>query len=342
MGKKEIYANRGTILFEKDLFYNSTNLLECDLIADPDCLMLEADMSEFSKLLGGSVQDILEKSIIIDTLQKVPLFRNFSLQKLEHIAQTIKTEKYKNGEKIITEGEEGSTFYIVKNGKIDIYITSQYLRTLNEYDFFGERSLFVQEPRSATAVANKEVIVYVLEKDDFKKMCEGNLKDFIMSRIALQDNTIELKDLVYIKNLGAGNFGNVYLVKSQKNKNLYAIKSISKAQIDQEQLHPNLDMERKILLQIDHPFIMKMVKTLKDSKNIYFLTEFIRGKELFDVIRDIGLLNKTQTQFYSASLMIALDYLHKRKFIYRDVKPENVIVAEKVKYNIIIFRDLLN
>jgi cGMP-dependent protein kinase len=100
-----------------------------------------------------------------------------------------------------------------------------------------------------------------------------------------------------------------------------------KIQIDYEQLHFNIDMEKSILLKIDHPFIMKLVKTLKDHNSIFFL--YIRGKELFDAIRDIGLLNKKQTLFYGASLIFTVDYLHKRQFIYRDIKPENVMVTEK-------------
>ena len=169
-----------------------------------------------------------------------------------------------------------------------------------------------------------------MEKENFKKTIEGNLKDFLINRIYLQDDKIELEDLMYVKDLGSGNFGNVCLVQNKKNKMCYAIKAMNKVQIDHDQLHVNIDMEKSILLKIDHPFIMKLVKTLKDDKNIYFLTEHIRGKELFDVIRDIGLLNKKQTLFYGASMMIAVDYLHKRKFIYRDIKPENIMVNEKV------------
>ena len=56
--------------------------------------------------------------------------------------------------------------------------------------------------------------------------------------------------------------------------------------------------------------------------------KYIKGKELFDVIRDIGVLNKSQTQFYGGILMVAVVYLHERKFIYHDIKPENVIVNE--------------
>jgi cGMP-dependent protein kinase len=90
----------------------------------------------------------------------------------------------------------------------------------------------------------------------------------------------------------------------------------------------NLELERAILLQIDHPFIVKLVKTLKDKNYVYFLMDYIKGKELFDVIRDIGLLDKFQTQFYGASIMLAVNYLHERKFVYRDIKPENIMVLE--------------
>ena len=73
--------------------------------------------------------------------------------------------------------------------------------------------------------------------------------------------------------MGSGNYGTVYLVKNKKNKFNYALKSISRKQIDGEQLHKNLDLERSILLQIDHPFIVKLVKTLKDTRFLYFLMD---------------------------------------------------------------------
>ena len=126
--------------------------------------------------------------------------------------------------------------------------------------------------------------------------------------------------------MGQGSYGNVSLVKCEKNNYFYAIKNISNKQILYSKLHQNIELERNILLKIDHPFIVKLVKTMKDKNYVYFLMDYIKGKELFDVIRDIGLLNKFQTQFYGASIMLAVNYLHERKFVYRDIKPENIMV----------------
>ena len=158
------------------------------------------------------------------------------------------------------------------------------------------------------------------------------MKQHLINRLYLQDNKIELKDLIFVQSLGSGNYGNVSSVSSKKNNFEYAIKGISRNQIDAEQLHHNLELEKSILLQIDHPFIVKLVKTLKDDRFIYFLMELVKGKELFDVIRDIGLLNKEQTQFYGGCMLIAIEYLHERKFIYRDLKPENIMVTYDTGY----------
>jgi len=103
------------------------------------------------------------------------------------------------------------------------------------------------------------------------------LKNYLLTRVYLQDN-VDLQDLDYLKTLGSGNYGNVYLVSSRKNTFNYALKSIPRAKVDAEELHHYLELERSILLQVDHPFIVKLVKTLGDNRNIYYLMEFIKGE----------------------------------------------------------------
>ena len=92
---------------------------------------------------------------------------------------------------------------------------------MNENEYLGERALFFKEPRSATAKAHGDVEVYFLEKDAFETVIEKNLKDYLKDRLYLQDNTVQLNDLSYYMKLGSGSYGNVSLVKSNKNKFFY-------------------------------------------------------------------------------------------------------------------------
>ena len=107
------------------------------------------------------------------------------------------------------------------------------------------------------------------------QVIENNLKDYLLSRLYLQDNTVQLNDLIFYDVLGSGNYGTVSLVKNKKNNYYYAIKNISNKQILYSQIHENLLLERSILLQIDHPFIVKLVKSLKDQNYVYFLMDYI-------------------------------------------------------------------
>ena len=334
---KDIVANRGSILFQYELFENSNDTTDFDIVPQPDCLLIEADTKQFLNLLGGSFKQLMDQTEIIKYLSHISIFKNLPQEKLEYIIQVISEEKFNDGDIIVNQGEEGDKFFVIKKGKVNIYINNKYIRTLNEKEYFGERALFFNEKRSATIIALDEVILYSISKEDFQKNIENNMKEHLMNRLYLQDNMVELKDLIFKLQLGTGNYGNVCLVRNKKNKFPYAIKAISRNQINQEQLHENLELERSILLKIDHPFIVKLVKSLKDEKNIYFLMEYIKGKELFDVIRDIGLLSKLQTQFYGASLMLSVDYLHERKIVFRDIKPENVIVNQSGYIKLIDF-----
>ena len=96
-------------------------------------------------------------------------------------------------------------------------------------------------------------------------------------------------------------------------------------------------MERELLAENDHPFIVHLVKTFKDDKYLYFLTELITGGELYDAIRELDLLDRGQSQFYMGSIAIAIEYLHERGIAYRDLKPENILLDSQGYIKLIDF-----
>jgi cGMP-dependent protein kinase len=126
--------------------------------------------------------------------------------------------------------------------------------------------------------------------------------------------------------VGKGTFGNVYLCCNRSNKMLYALKSVSRKKISFHSLQESLKQERKILQVIEHQFIIKLVKTFKDTRRIYFLLEYVQGLSLFEVLRIINLVPSKDCQFFAACLVVILEYLHKVSVVYRDLKPENIMV----------------
>lgn len=328
--KREIIAQRGQILFDDDIFSNSKEKLTYDVQAYPDCLAAVIDTEVFITILGGfeSINKQFDDSEVLALLKNVNIFRNLDKGSQKLLANALIEENYTKGKKIIEQNAEGRSIYIVKEGSIDIYVNFQYIRTLGTGEYFGERTLFFNENRSATAQARGNVTVFKLNKSDFDNILDTRVKQFMQDRLSLQDEKVQLKDLDVVGSLGHGSFGKVFLVRNRKSKCDYAIKAIAKGQIDEEDLHDNLLMERNIQLKIDHPFIVKLVKTLKDRNFIYFLMEYVEGTDLFSAIREIGLLNSYQTQFYGASLLLSASYLHERNIIYRDIKPENIMVGK--------------
>ena len=334
----KVEAKRYEILYEKQLSEGTTEVIKNNLLAEPDCIIAEVEFDKFKEILGGDLKTAQTKSNQLTSFGNIPLFRILSDEKIEFLQNNLKIEKFQNGKKIINQGDIGDKLFIIKQGRVDFFVNSRYIRSLNDGEEFGARSLILtSDKRTATAIANGEVYCYTLTAKVFKSILEPNLYEYFTNKIYLEDNTIELKDLDNIKELGSGSFGCVNLVKNKKNKYTYAIKALDLEQIKKENLESCVEVERDVLLKIDHPFIMKMVKYLKNDSYIFFINEYIKGKELWEVIRDIGLLNKEQTQFYGASILLAMDYLHKQKIIYRDLKPENVMVNVKGYVKIIDF-----
>jgi len=170
--------------------------------------------------------------------------------------------------------------------------------------------------------ASHKAELLVIDKHLFKSILEENMLKSFKERNALQINRMELRSLTVESILGRGTFGVVKKVLHKKTKTSYALKCVSRSLVESENQQENLLLEREILLENNDPFIVRALCTFKDKNFIYFLTEHIAGGELYDAIRKIGVLTKLQAQFYGASLVLALQSLHQRNIVYRDLKPE--------------------
>jgi len=95
--------------------------------------------------------------------------------------------------------------------------------------------------------------------------------------------------------------------------------------------------ERSILAELDHPFVIKFIRTFRGEKYVYFLMELVTGGELLNALEQIGLLNRVQANFYSGCLTLALEFLAKRRIAYLDLKGENCLIDQHGYVKIIDF-----
>ncbi|KAL9032008.1 MAG: hypothetical protein Q9196_000021 [Gyalolechia fulgens] len=135
-----------------------------------------------------------------------------------------------------------------------------------------------------------------------------------------------LTDFTIQRTLGTGSFGRVHLVQSKHNQRFYAVKVLKKAQVVKMKQVEHTNDERKMLQKVKHAFLVTLWGTFQDSKNLYMVMDFVEGGELFSLLRKSQRFPNPVAKFYAAEVTLALDYLHSRHIIYRDLKPENLLL----------------
>ena len=341
----ELYAKKGDIIGESQIKLIE-NTLSPFLLAYPDCITFEAHVEDVCKLL-----DIIQQPLVIATkaslieqdnakdqldfigriskLKKVGLFQNLSEKTLETIAKAMKTKKFILNDIIVEEGTVGDSFYLISQGRVRVTSQGKTLRDLDEGNYFGEVALLdPNEKRTASITAIDEtVILYEISKNEFDLLIvDNNIKSHMKTKLALQITSIELNDLFYIKFLGKGKFGNVNLVHNTKH--IYAIKAVSRREVEKQNLLAKYFLnERRVMLALDHPFIIKLVKTLKNDLFCFFLLEYVNGINLDEYVSSTTKKrNVYKTQFYIGSMLIMLEYLQNKMIAHRDIKPSNMMV----------------
>ncbi|CAG8656196.1 12636_t:CDS:2, partial [Dentiscutata heterogama] len=135
-----------------------------------------------------------------------------------------------------------------------------------------------------------------------------------------------LSDFTICRTLGTGSFGRVHLVQSKHNNKYYAMKVLKKSEVVRLKQVEHTNNEKHILEQVQHPFLVNLWGTFQDSCNLYMVMDYVVGGELFSILRKTQRFPDHVAKFYAAEVILAFEYLHSKDIIYRDLKPENLLL----------------
>ena len=142
-------------------------------------------------------------------------------------------------------------------------------------------------------------------------------------------NKPQLQDFETLKLIGKGTYGKVMLVRKIDNGKIFAMKILDKRNIVETNEVEHTMAEREVLSTIDNPFIVHLYYSFQSENKLYFVMDFVNGGELFFHLQNERRFAVARAKFYAAEILLALEHLHQHNIIYRDLKPENVLLTAK-------------
>ena len=129
--------------------------------------------------------------------------------------------------------------------------------------------------------------------------------------------------------LGQGSFGEVYLVQEKNTKNYFAMKVLDKKRIEKQNIFKYAMTERNVLSIINFPFIVKLNYAFQTKEKLFLLLDYCPGGDLSKQLQIQTRFSEDKAKFYICEITLALGELHKKDIIFRDLKPDNIVIDKE-------------
>ena len=151
----------------------------------------------------------------------------------------------------------------------------------------------------------------------------------VLSSAAVCGSPLTINDFDILDNIGTGSYGKVKLARKKDTRSIYAIKTIHKNRLVEKNRVDYIMQERNALTTVNSPFIVQLYYAFQNERKCYLCLEYVPGGDLFAHMRRVGTIPFKDVTLYTAEIAVALNSLHKNHIIYRDLKPENVLLDEE-------------
>ncbi|QDZ24888.1 cGMP-dependent protein kinase [Chloropicon primus] len=305
------------------------------VIAESDVEVYSLRALQFNRLVK-LVKEQSTKDHMVHVLQLIDLLSVLSSNDYKLLSEAFVQEPFQGGDKLIQEGDTNDKLYIVSRGEFLLTrviadgSSTERVRLLPG-NYFGERALLGPEKCNYSVTASRLSGICTISRHVFEQYC-GNLSNLLQDALKKTEEetkllSLERQDFFEKGIIGRGSFGSVRLVQEKVSKKWYAMKCLIKKDIVNKSHQKNLKQEIQIMNLLDHEMIIRLKKKWQDDRFIYLLTDVCSGGELYDEMRKHGKFDESRSKFYAACIVSVLSHMRERKIVYRDLKPENVLIT---------------
>jgi len=172
------------------------------------------------------------------------------------------------------------------------------------------------------------IVVECLRKEYWQSFCESEHYKKLRNFLWYQDRRVVPEDFFVMRVLGRGGFGLVTACKKGTSGKLYAMKVMNKKRIKSKKSEQLAMNERKALAAVESLFVVNLKYSFHSKEDVFLILDLMTGGDLGYHLHQNGKFPKKECQYYAARIMFGLQALHDQKYVYRDLKPENCLLAE--------------
>ena len=172
----------------------------------------------------------------------------------------------------------------------------------------------------------------ILDPINKSNIVDQTLADNIHNKLnlnSIEEERITPSSFICLAQLGKGSFGEVYLVQKINTKENFAMKVLRKERIMGQNLLKYAIAERNVLSLSNHPFIVKLNFAFQTSSKLFLILEYCPNGDLAKHLLFEKRFSEPRAKFYICEVLLALEDLHQRDIIFRDLKPDNVVLDEE-------------
>ena len=265
------------------------------------CILLVLDMD---------TGNILHYNKKVNFMQRLPPDLSISLYDVNNISN-IEESSIEN--KYFIHISTGTDIYKYYSKNIEVS-ASWARRLLEAAKYFSAN----RDSASTSYSGNTRLVSFISQEElEFEEIDEID-----------PNESVSYSSFEIIEEIGSGSFGKVFKAIKKTTGVRYALKVINKLELKKNNQYKYIIAECKILKSIKHPFIIDLFWAFQTPNNIYMALEYCPYSDMSKLIKNNQPIAEQDARFYIAETLLAIEYLHSLDIIYRDLKPQNILIDE--------------